>query len=204
MTTSPLRELPAWAALPSAITVVSLLVAVSGYYWDVSWHIDRGRDPGAFANPAHWLIIIGLDPSLSCTGWGIVAKSGNRLTHIANGQVRTDPKASLPERLVTLDRELTDVILHHRPDQGAVEEVFVNQKSTGAANDFERATKMARAMVTKYGMSDSLGVMVYEDDTNESYFGKMGSRTISEAVSSLLRSTGLSVVEFESARSRRY
>lgn len=53
--------LPAWAALPSAITVVSLLVAVSGYYWDVSWHIDRGRDPGAFANPAHWLIIIGLD-----------------------------------------------------------------------------------------------------------------------------------------------
>ena len=38
-----------------------LLVAVWGYYWDVSWHIDRGRDPGAFANPAHWFIIIGLD-----------------------------------------------------------------------------------------------------------------------------------------------
>ena len=53
--------LPAWAALPGAITGVSLLVAVVGYYWDVSWHIDRGRDPGAFANPAHWLIIIGLD-----------------------------------------------------------------------------------------------------------------------------------------------
>jgi crossover junction endodeoxyribonuclease RuvC len=40
--------------------------------------------------------------------------------------VRTDAKASLPERLVTLDRELTDVILAHRPDEGAVEEVFVN------------------------------------------------------------------------------
>ena len=53
--------LPAWAALPGAITGVSLLLAVVGYYWDVSWHIDRGRDPGAFANPAHWLIIIGLD-----------------------------------------------------------------------------------------------------------------------------------------------
>lgn len=61
------------------------------------------------------------------------------------------------------------------------EEVFVNQKSTGASNDFERATKMARAMVTKYGMSDKLGVMVYEDDSQESYFGRMGSRTISEA-----------------------
>lgn len=49
--------LPACAALPGAITAVSLLVAVVGYHWDVSWHIDRGRDPGAFANPAHWLIL---------------------------------------------------------------------------------------------------------------------------------------------------
>ena len=73
------------------------------------------------------MLIIGLDPSLSCTGWGIVAKSGNRLSHIANGQVRTNPAASLPERLVTLDRELTELILAHRPDTAAVEEVFVNQ-----------------------------------------------------------------------------
>lgn len=73
------------------------------------------------------MLIIGLDPSLSCTGWGVVAKSGNRLSHIANGQVKTDAKLSLPERLVILDRELTDVILHYRPDCGAVEEVFVNK-----------------------------------------------------------------------------
>ena len=72
------------------------------------------------------MLIIGLDPGLGTTGWGIVAKSGNRLSHIANGQVKTDPKASLAERLVTLDRELADVILAHQPDQGAVEEVFVN------------------------------------------------------------------------------
>ena len=62
------------------------------------------------------------------------------------------------------------------------EEVFINQQSTGASNDFERATKMARAMVTKFGMSDAMGVMVYEDDSADGgYFGKMGSRTISEA-----------------------
>jgi len=73
------------------------------------------------------MLILGLDPSLTCTGWGIIAKSGNRLTHVANGQVRTDPSASLPDRLVTLDRELTDVILTHRPDCAAVEEVFVNK-----------------------------------------------------------------------------
>ncbi|MEA3264812.1 MAG: crossover junction endodeoxyribonuclease RuvC [Pseudomonadota bacterium] len=73
------------------------------------------------------MIIIGLDPSLSCSGWGIVAKSGNRLSHIANGQVKTDPKASLPERLVVLDRELAAVIAQYQPETGAVEEVFVNQ-----------------------------------------------------------------------------
>jgi crossover junction endodeoxyribonuclease RuvC len=72
------------------------------------------------------LIIIGLDPGLTCTGWGIVAKSGSRLSHVANGQIRTDAKAGMAERLVELDAALTDVILHHRPDSGAVEEVFVN------------------------------------------------------------------------------
>ncbi len=61
------------------------------------------------------------------------------------------------------------------------EEVFINQMSTGASNDFERATKMARAMVTKYGMSDALGVMVYEDENQSGFFGNVGSRTISEA-----------------------
>ena len=73
------------------------------------------------------MLIIGLDPGLGTTGWGIVAKAGNRLSHVANGQVKTDPNAPLAERLVTLDRELAEVILAHRPDAGAVEEVFVNK-----------------------------------------------------------------------------
>ena len=72
------------------------------------------------------MLIIGLDPGLGTTGWGIIAKQGNRLSHIANGQIRTDPAASLPARLVHLDRELTDVIARHQPETGAVEEVFVN------------------------------------------------------------------------------
>ena len=61
------------------------------------------------------------------------------------------------------------------------EEVFVNQQSTGASNDFERATKLARAMVTKYGMSDKLGVMVYEEDQSQGFFGGAANRTISES-----------------------
>ncbi|MEY2565871.1 MAG: hypothetical protein QOE35_400 [Actinomycetota bacterium] len=55
-----LRSLPPWASLPIAITTGSLLTAVFGFYWDVSTHIDNGRDPGPFANPAHYFILVGL------------------------------------------------------------------------------------------------------------------------------------------------
>ncbi|MFZ8943369.1 MAG: ATP-dependent zinc metalloprotease FtsH [Methylophilaceae bacterium] len=60
------------------------------------------------------------------------------------------------------------------------EEVFMKQMSTGAANDFERATKLARDMVTKYGMSDKLGTMVYADSENDAFMS-MSSKSISEA-----------------------
>ena len=72
------------------------------------------------------MIILGIDPGLTCTGWGIVSKAGSNLRHVANGQIRTNAKASMAERLVELDAALAAVILEHRPDSGAVEEVFVN------------------------------------------------------------------------------
>src|SRR5436305_548165 len=52
--------LPGWAGLPLAVALVSLLVALLGMYWDISLHIDQGRDPGPLANPAHYLILSGL------------------------------------------------------------------------------------------------------------------------------------------------
>jgi hypothetical protein len=52
--------LPGWVALPTAIATSSLIVAVFGMYWDISLHIDQGRDPGPLANPAHYFILIGL------------------------------------------------------------------------------------------------------------------------------------------------
>jgi hypothetical protein len=52
--------LPAWAALPAGLAGGSLLVALLGMYWDISLHIDQGRDPGPLANPAHYLILAGL------------------------------------------------------------------------------------------------------------------------------------------------
>ena len=52
--------LPGWAALPGAISSVALLVALLGMYWDISLHIDKGRDAGPLANPSHYLILAGL------------------------------------------------------------------------------------------------------------------------------------------------
>ncbi|HYI48289.1 MAG TPA: crossover junction endodeoxyribonuclease RuvC [Allosphingosinicella sp.] len=72
------------------------------------------------------MIIIGLDPGLACTGWGVIAAEGNRLSHVANGQVRTDPKAALPDRLVKLEEALGLVIEAHAPAAAACEEVFLN------------------------------------------------------------------------------
>jgi len=57
---SRVSGLPSWAALPSALAATSLIVAVFGMYWDISLHIDVGRDEGPLANPAHYFILIGL------------------------------------------------------------------------------------------------------------------------------------------------
>ena len=72
------------------------------------------------------MILLGIDPGLGTTGWGVIAAEGNRLSHIANGRIVTDSKAPLAARLVELDRGLTDILLQYRPDGVGVEEVFVN------------------------------------------------------------------------------
>ena len=53
-------KLPPWSALPGTFLAVTLLIAVFGMYWDISLHIDDGRDPGPLANPAHYFILAGL------------------------------------------------------------------------------------------------------------------------------------------------
>jgi crossover junction endodeoxyribonuclease RuvC len=73
------------------------------------------------------MIILGLDPGLGTTGWGVIRKEGNRLSHIDNGEITTDPKLPLANRLVMIDEKLRAILDHFRPDQAAVEEVFVNK-----------------------------------------------------------------------------
>ena len=70
--------------------------------------------------------ILGLDPGLGTTGWGLIQAEGNRLSHIANGQIKTDASSPLPQRLSKLAEQLESIIAEQQPDAAAVEEVFVN------------------------------------------------------------------------------
>jgi crossover junction endodeoxyribonuclease RuvC len=70
--------------------------------------------------------LLGLDPGLRHTGWGIIDASGNHLRHVANGAVHSDPERSMAERLLQICDGLAAVIERFRPDQAAVEETFVN------------------------------------------------------------------------------
>ena len=71
--------------------------------------------------------ILGLDPGLGTTGWGVIQAEGNRLVHVANGQLKTDSSTPLPRRLAHLADQLDAMITDQRPDTAAVEEVFVNK-----------------------------------------------------------------------------
>lgn len=78
--------------------------------------------------PAPPRIILGIDPGLRVTGFGVIAASitGSRLAYVASGCIRTDEAGTLPERLLTIARDLQAVISEHQPDDIVVEKVFVN------------------------------------------------------------------------------
>ena len=75
------------------------------------------------------MILLGLDPGLGTTGWGVIAAEGNRLSHVANGQIRTEPGMQLPRRLTLLFEALGAVIRTYQPGGAAVEEVLGNSNA---------------------------------------------------------------------------
>ena len=74
--------------------------------------------------------LIGFDPGLKNTGWGVIEHAGTRLRYVADGVVSSDPKADLATRLVQLHDGLVDVIRDMAPAEAAVEETFVNTNPT--------------------------------------------------------------------------
>jgi hypothetical protein len=85
------------------------------------------------------MIILGLDPGLGTTGWGLIRAEGNRLSHLANGRLKTDTQGPLPRRLAHLDAMLAALIVDHAPEAAAVEEVFVNSNRNRRSSSARRA-----------------------------------------------------------------
>jgi crossover junction endodeoxyribonuclease RuvC len=73
--------------------------------------------------------VLGLDPGLRHTGWGVIEVAGNRLAHVADGVAHAPTDQPLASRLVALFRELNCVLERFRPDEAAVEETFVNKNA---------------------------------------------------------------------------
>ena len=80
------------------------------------------------------MFVLGIDPGLTRTGYGVLEAQGSRVRAVAVGVIRTDPRAAIGERLVELRRDLTGIIEEYRPDEVAMEEVFVNRNLHTATN----------------------------------------------------------------------
>ena len=76
--------------------------------------------------------ILGVDPGLRNTGWGLIEVTGSRLAYVACGSVKTETGTALAERLAIIHRALAKLIVDERPDEGAVEETFVNRDPQSA------------------------------------------------------------------------
>ncbi|HEX2940976.1 MAG TPA: crossover junction endodeoxyribonuclease RuvC [Rhodopila sp.] len=74
--------------------------------------------------------LLGIDPGLRFTGWGLIDVDGNRLVHVADGVIATDSADSVPARLKVLHDALQDLLDQHRPREAAVEETYVNRNGT--------------------------------------------------------------------------
>ena len=96
--------------------------------------------------------ILGIDPGLRRTGWGVIEVDGNRLIYVACGSAQTDDKAALGERLVTLHDELVRVVDAFRPDEAAVEATFVN-KDAAATLKLGQARGIAMVVPAKAGVT---------------------------------------------------
>lgn len=95
--------------------------------WPASAVKDTASSGGGVQVTARCVRILGLDPGLRHTGWGIIEADGNRLSFVAGGVVEPDPKLSLAERLRILFTGVQELVVQYAPHECAIEETFVNQ-----------------------------------------------------------------------------
>jgi len=98
------------------------------------------------------MIILGIDPGLGTTGWGLIRHEGSRLSHIANGALKTDAAAPLAQRLAALDAALATLLTTHRPEGAACEFIFVN-KNPQSTLKLAQARGVALAALARAGIA---------------------------------------------------
>ncbi len=101
--------------------------------------------------------ILGLDPSLSSTGWGIVEVEGNKLKYVADGFIKTDAKIDIADRLAIIHAKLSEIIEIYKPDEAAIEQVFMNDNPVSTIK-----LGMARGVVILAPALYNITVVEYE------------------------------------------
>ena len=132
--------------------------------------------------------ILGIDPGLRSTGFGIVEKSGARLAYVASGRIRTSAAGSLPERIAVILGSLAEVIAIHRPGEVAVEKVFVNvnPESTLALGQ-ARGTAICAAVAARLPVAEYTALQVKQAVVGNGHARK---EQVQEMVRRLLRLAG--------------
>ena len=97
------------------------------------------------------MLILGIDPGLQKTGWGVIEHNGSALRYIVSGLIKTNPGHVLPSRLAYLHEQLADVIKTHSPECAAIEETFVN-KNPASALKLGQARGVLLAVPALYGI----------------------------------------------------
>lgn len=103
--------------------------------------------------------ILGVDPGLRNTGWGLIESVGSRLVYIGCGSIHTETGMTLADRLALIHRGLAERIAEGRPDEGAVEETFVNR-------DPQSALKLGQARGVALAALSLGGIVVAEYSAN--------------------------------------
>jgi crossover junction endodeoxyribonuclease RuvC len=101
------------------------------------------------------MFVLGIDPGLSVTGYGVVAEEGGQVRAVAAGAIRTSPERLVAERLLELSDDLETLIGEYRPAEVAIEQVFVNR-------NLQTATQVGRAAGVAILSAARAGLAVYE------------------------------------------
>jgi crossover junction endodeoxyribonuclease RuvC len=93
--------------------------------------------------------IIGIDPGLRNTGWGVIEAEGTRISYVADGSVHSDADAPLATRLLQIHQQLVEILQRYAPHEAAIEETFVNKdaRATLKLGQARGAAMLAPALV---------------------------------------------------------